>query len=165
MEDGSDKPIAFASRSLAPAERKCAQLDKEGLAIVFGVKKFHPYLFGRHFTILSDHKPLQHLFSESRPVPAMASARIQRWALTLSAYSYTISYKPGPDHANADTLSRLPLPEMPSDIRCSWRNDIVDRHPTRFASICQPDPEVDRSRSSVVTSQEDDPARVAIHSG
>ena len=78
MEDGSDKPIAFASRSLAPAERKYAQLNKEGLAIVFGVKKFHPYLFGRHFTILSDHKPLQHFFSESRPVPAMASARIQR---------------------------------------------------------------------------------------
>ena len=116
MDDGSDKPIAFASRSLAPAERKYAQLDKEGLAIVFGVKKFHHYLFGREFTIYSDHKPLQHLFSEFRPVPAMASARIQRWALTLSAYKYTITYKPGADHANADVLSRLPLSEVPSDI-------------------------------------------------
>ena len=116
MDDGSDKPIAFASRSLAPAEKKYAQLDKEGLAIVFGVKKFHHFLYGRHFTILSDHKPLQHLFSESRPVPALASARIQRWALTLSAYSYTIAYKPGSDHANADTLSRLPLPEKPSEV-------------------------------------------------
>ena len=83
---------------------------------MFGVKKFHHYLFGHEFTIYSDHKPLQHLFSESRPVPAMASARIQRWALTLSAYKYTITYKPGADHANADMLSRLPLSEVPSDV-------------------------------------------------
>ena len=76
--DRSEKPVAFASRSLSPAEKKYAQLEKEGLAIVFGVKKFHQYLMGRRFTIYSDHKPLQHLFSESRPVPAMASARIQR---------------------------------------------------------------------------------------
>ena len=77
--DGQEKPIAFASRSLAVAE-KYSQLEKEGLAIVFTVKRFHQYLFGRHFIILSDHKPLQHLFSETRATPTMASARIQRWA-------------------------------------------------------------------------------------
>ena len=110
-EDGSDRPVAYASRSLSPAERKYAQLEKEGLAIVFGVKKFHQYLLGRKFTILSDHKPLRHLFSESRPIPPMASARIQRWALTLSAYDYAIEYRPGDKHSNADVLSRLPLPE------------------------------------------------------
>ena len=116
MYDGSEKPIAFASRSLAPAEKRYAQLDKEGLASVFGVKKFHHYLFGHHFTILSDHKPLQHLFSETRPVPVMPSARIQKWVLTLSTYSYTIAYKPGGDYINVDVLSRLPLPEAPSDV-------------------------------------------------
>ena len=110
MEDGTEKPIAFASRSLAPAEKKTPQLEKEGLSIIFGVKKFRQYLLGRRFTIYSDHKPLQHLFSENRPIPAMASARIQRWALTLSAYDYVIEYKPGKEHANADVLSRLPLP-------------------------------------------------------
>ena len=116
MEDGSERPIAFASRSLSPAEKNYAQLDKEGLAIVFGVKKFHHYLLGRHFTIQSDHKPLQHLFGKLRSVPPMASARIQRWALTLAAYHYDINYKSGKTNANADVLSRLPLPEQAGEV-------------------------------------------------
>ena len=109
LDDGSEKPIAFASRSLAPAERKYAQLDKEALSIVFGVKKFQQYLQGRKFIILSDHKPLQ--LSENKPIPVLASARIKRWALIISAYNYKIEYRPGQQHGNADVLSRLPLPE------------------------------------------------------
>ena len=109
--DGCDRPIAFASRTLAPAERKYSQLEKEGLAIVFGVKRFHSYLFGRRFTITSDHKPLRYLFKENSATPPLASARIQRWALTLGGYDYTIEYKPGESHSNADFLSRLPLPD------------------------------------------------------
>lgn len=115
-EQGLERPVAFASRTLSPAEKSYAQLEKEGLAIVFGVKKFHQYLFGRTFQILSDHKPLQHLFSETRPVPPLASSRIQRWALTLSAYNYTITYKPGAEQASADSLSRLPLPQVPQEV-------------------------------------------------
>ena len=116
LEDGQEKPIAFASRSLAPAEKKYSQLEKEGLAVIFGVKRFHQYLFGRNFTIYSDHKPLHHLFRETNAIPAMASARIQRWALTLGAYNYSIMYKAGKLNANADLLSRLPLPETPLEI-------------------------------------------------
>lgn len=110
MEDGTERPVAYASRSLTEAERKYAQLEKEALAIVSGVKKFHHYLYGRKFRINSDHKPLQYILSESRAVPAMASARLQRWALFLSAYDYSISYRPGKELSNADSLSRLPLP-------------------------------------------------------
>ena len=95
MEDGSDRPIAYASRTLSTAEKKYCQLEKEGLAIVFGVKRIHQFLFGRKFTIFSDHQPLKYLFSESRQVPVMASSRVQRWALTLSAYDYTMQYRPG----------------------------------------------------------------------
>ena len=113
LESGEEKPIAFASRSLSMAERKYAQVEKEGLAIIFGVKKFHNYLYGRHFEIISDHQPLKSLFNETRPVPVMASSRIQRWALTLSAYEYTITHKPGKNIVHADGLSRLPLPEFP----------------------------------------------------
>ena len=116
LEDGSERPTAFASRSLSPAEKGYAQLDKEALAIVFGVTKFHVYLYGHSFIIYSDHKPLQHLFNPSKAISAMASARIQRWALLLSSYQYTVIYKPGSQVVNADVLSRLPLPEMPESV-------------------------------------------------
>ena len=116
MEDNTERPIAYASRTLAPAERKYSQLDKEALAIIFGVKHFHQYVYGRTFTIQSDHKPLQYIFDESKPVPSMTSARVQRWALTLGAYSYHICHKAGKDHGNADGLSRLPLPEAPVQV-------------------------------------------------
>ena len=59
MDDGTDKPIAFSSHTLAAAEKKYTQIEKEDFAIVFGVKRFHQYLFGRQFIIMSDHKPLQ----------------------------------------------------------------------------------------------------------
>ena len=116
QEDGSERPIAFASRTLASAEKNYSQLDKEALAIIFGVKHFHQYIYGRSFVIISDHKPLMHLFSESKATPAMASARIQRWALLLGAYEYSIEYKAGKENSNADALSHLPLPGFPSEV-------------------------------------------------
>ena len=58
MEDGSERPIGFASRTLAPAEKKYSQLEKEGLTIIFGIKKFHQHVYGRSFQITSDHMPL-----------------------------------------------------------------------------------------------------------
>ena len=116
MEDGSERPIGYASRSLSSAEKKYSQLEKEALAILFGVKKFHQYLYGYRFQIYTDHQPLKHIFNDERPVPVMASSRIQRWAMTLGAYQYSIGYKPGQHHENADALSRLPLPEAPGSV-------------------------------------------------
>ena len=81
MPDGAEKPIAYASRTLTKAEKNYSQLEKEGLAVVFGVKKFHVYLWGRLFLIESDHKPLTSLFGELKEIPPLVSARIQRWAL------------------------------------------------------------------------------------
>ena len=110
LPDGTEKPVGFASRTLSKAEQNYSHLDKEALAIIFGVKKYHQYIYGRQFVIKTDHKPLTHIFSESKAVPTMASGRIQRWAITLGAYDYVIRYKQGSTNANADALSRLPLP-------------------------------------------------------
>uniref|UniRef100_A0A8C5QT05 Gypsy retrotransposon integrase-like protein 1 n=2 Tax=Leptobrachium leishanense TaxID=445787 RepID=A0A8C5QT05_9ANUR len=111
MGDGSERPIGFVSRTLNAAEKNYSQIEKEGLAVIFGVKKFHTYLYGRQFTIVTDHKPLISLFNELKEVPQMASPRIQRWAVTLCGYEYSIVYKAGKDHQNADGLSRLPVAE------------------------------------------------------
>ena len=66
--------IAFASRSLSPAEKNYSQLDKEALAIVFGVKKFHQYVYGRQFVIQTDHKPLERVLNPDKMTPPMAAA-------------------------------------------------------------------------------------------
>ena len=108
--DGSERPIAFASRTLSSSERNYAQLEKEALSLVFGVKKFHQYLYGRRFTLVTDHKPLTAILGPKKGIPPLAAARLQRWAVLLSAYKYDIAFKPTLAHANADGLSRLPLP-------------------------------------------------------
>ena len=77
--NGTERPVAFASRLLNETERKYSQLDKEGLAVIFGITKFHKYVFGREFTIWTDHKPLLGLLQEGKPIPPMASSRVQRW--------------------------------------------------------------------------------------
>ena len=86
----TERSIFYVSYSLAMAEKKYSQLYKEGLAIIFVVKKFHQFLYGRSFVIKSDHKPLQHIFGHARSVPQLVSARLQSWALTLGAYNYKI---------------------------------------------------------------------------
>ena len=110
MLDSTERPICFTSRTLLQAERNYSHLDKEALAIIFGVKRFHQYLFTHSFIIKTDDKPLPYIFDEARGVPTMVSGRIQRWALMLGAYQYTIRYWRGSANANADALSRLPLP-------------------------------------------------------
>ena len=114
MPDGSEKPVGFFSRSLTQTEKNYSQIEKEALACVVGVTRFHSYLWGHHFTFQTDHKPLLTLFNENKPIPQQAANRIQRWAWKLASYEYSIEWRALSQHSNADVLSRLPLPHTPA---------------------------------------------------
>ena len=82
--DGSERPIAHASKTLTTAQRRYSQIQKEAFAIIYGLHKFHQYLYGRRFTLVTDHKPLLGLFDPMKGTPTLAVNRLTRWALTLS---------------------------------------------------------------------------------
>ena len=109
LPNGEEKPIAFASRTLTSSEQNYSQIEKEALALIFGVRRFHQYLYGRKFTMVTDHRPLTTILGPKKGVPPIAAARLQRWPVQLSAFCYTIEFKPTQEHGNADALSRLPL--------------------------------------------------------
>ena len=78
--------MAFASCTLSPAQQNYSQLEKGAFSIIFGLKRFRHYLYDRSFTILTDHRPLLTLLGPQQPVPAHATAQLQRWALILASY-------------------------------------------------------------------------------
>jgi len=99
---GSDLPISYASRTLNKSELNYSTTELECLAIIFGVKQFRPYLYGRKFIILTDHRPLSWLFNLKDPLSKLA-----RWRIELEQYNYEIKYKPGVQNSNVDALSRM----------------------------------------------------------
>lgn len=102
-------PIMFASRTLTKSEQKWAQIEKELLAIVFACKRFHYFLYGREFTVESDHKPLGTLFKRDIVDVTML---LQRMFMFLLKYPHMIvDYKPGKEMLLADCLSRAQLVE------------------------------------------------------
>ena len=109
--DGTDRPIAYASHTLNPAECNYSQLQKEGLACVFEVKKFHDYVFGHQFQLVTDHKPLLGQIKEDRATLTRASARIERWLLFLLNYEYSLVFHNTTAHANADAFESTPTPK------------------------------------------------------
>ena len=104
-------PVACASRSLSDTESRYSQLEREMLAVVFGIVKFRQFVLGRDITVLTDHKPLVNIVQKSFDcVPA----RVQRWLVALLPYSFTLEHRPGVTMLLADTLSRAPLKNIPA---------------------------------------------------
>ena len=108
--DDVECPITLYSRTLTPVEKNYSVLDKEALAVVCGVKKFHCYLYSMSFIIQSDHKPLEKLLDENNKLSYMTSPRIKRWSLDLSAHDYSWKNK-----CHADAMSRLLLNDPERD--------------------------------------------------
>ncbi|GFX94046.1 uncharacterized protein K02A2.6 [Trichonephila clavipes] len=107
-KNGSERPIAFASRTLSGTEKKYSQIDKEALSIVWAVRKFYLYLKGRRFTLITDHKPLIAIFGSKRGLPVLAATRLLHYALILQSFEFDIIFRKTIEHGNADILSRLP---------------------------------------------------------
>lgn len=100
--NGVEKVIGYASKQLNPAERRYSTTERELLAVLFGVKYFNCYLYGRHFKIITDHKSLKWLLSLPKP-----NCKQTRWALTLAEYQFQVEHRPGSSISHADALSRL----------------------------------------------------------
>ena len=115
-KDNTERPIANASKTLTATQKRYPQIQKEALSIIFALKKFHQFLYGRKFILVTDHKPLISMFGPNTATPVLAANRLARWSLMLSQYNYTIEYRPTKQHGNADALSRLPAgPDLSFD--------------------------------------------------
>ncbi|XP_035910630.1 uncharacterized protein K02A2.6-like isoform X1 [Anopheles stephensi] len=108
-----ERPVAFASATLSEAQKNYAQVHREALTVVFGVEKFHKYLFGYRFTVITDNSGLKEIFNPCRGTSCIEMARLQRWELKLADYEYVIEHRPGKYMANVDAMSRLPLAVQP----------------------------------------------------
>nr|XP_055067975.1 uncharacterized protein K02A2.6-like [Misgurnus anguillicaudatus] len=106
--DKSERTVAFASRTLTTPERKYSTVEKEALACVWAVEKWRTYLWGRTFTLRTDHQALTTLLTTKGG--DRAGMRIARWSARLLCFNYEVQYRPGCHNSTADCLSRLPLP-------------------------------------------------------
>ena len=91
--DESERPIANISKTLTASQHNYSQLQKEALAIIYALKKFFQYLYGRKFMLVTDHQPLVAMFGPNKPTPALTANRLCRWALFLRQFNYTIEYR------------------------------------------------------------------------
>ena len=114
--DNQLRPVAYASRSLTNVEKRYAQIEREALAVLYGLQKMHAYIYGRHITVATDHKPLLGVFTK-----ATQSIRLERIALRAQDYDFTLIYEPGTGNI-ADGLSRLPTTVPGSEV------NFVDEH-------------------------------------
>ena len=111
VKDSRERVVAYGSRTLNRAERNYCVTDRECLAVKYFCEHYKHYLLGREFAVRTDHQALKWLFSMKEP-----KGRIARWIEALSPFNFSISYRPGKQHLNADAMSRCPEPQ---DCHCT----------------------------------------------
>ena len=143
---GKDHPICFGSRTLSKSEKNYSTTMKECLSIVHFCKVFRPYLYGKRFKIITDHKPLQFLFNSKDP-----NSMLVRWRLQLEEFDYEIIYKKGNSIPHADALSRIHKMTLRSDLK---KNQEPENKLTysNFTEILKNE---DISNKNIITIQED----------
>ena len=109
MINGEERPVAFASRSLSPAERAYSASEREALACIWACEHWHYFLYGRKFTLRTDHSSLATLLAGSNK--GRKPMRLLRWADRLQQYNYDIVYRSGSENQVPDVLSRYTVSE------------------------------------------------------
>ena len=97
---GKKRVVAYASRTLTKAERRYCTTRCEMLALVWAIRYFRPYLYGRPFLARTDHSSLKWLQSFKEP-----EGQVARWLQILAEFHFTVEHRPGKKHGNADALS------------------------------------------------------------
>ena len=100
------RPCRFFSRKMTVAERNYSTTEREGLAVVAALRKFHPWLMGAKFTVLTDHRALQYLMQVPEPTD-----RLARWMMLIQQYDMQIRHRPGNRMGHVDALTRLEVLE------------------------------------------------------
>ena len=101
------RPIVYFSKALAPKHQVLSVYDKEMLAILVAIKKWHAYLVGRHFQIKTDHYSLKFFLDQQATTPAQ-----QTWVVKMMGYDYEVIFKKGTSNTMADAISRRPSPQL-----------------------------------------------------
>ena len=106
------QPVCYASKALTETERNCSNIERETLGVVWGLERFNCYIFGKHCTVNTDHKPLESNFKKRL---SSCPPRLQRLLMRALKYDVTVNYVKGPDVPIADALSRVSPQPAPSN--------------------------------------------------
>jgi transposase InsO family protein len=130
QEDGSERPIAFVSKTLNKTQRKYSTIEREALSIVHCLEQFSSYLYGQRFTLITDHRPLTWLKTMTNPTP-----KLGRWQMILEQFDFDIIYKQGKLNTNADALSRVNINNVQVELACELSEETIREEQLNDATL------------------------------